>query len=108
MIIGNIVVKNFNTNELVFESSICDISIMSGRLYVSLDAGYRKDLELVRNSVYKIEIINIQNQENLNFMAYFEDYAFSASASDYYDQEGVHHSGIVSTNNRLQFGIIGN
>lgn len=36
------------------------------------------------------------------------NYAFSASASDYYDQEGVHHSGIVSTNNRLQFGVISN
>lgn len=56
MVIGNILVKNFNTDELIFESEICDISIMGGRVYVSLGAGYRKDLGLVRNSVYKIEI----------------------------------------------------
>lgn len=108
MVIGSILVKNFNTDELVFESDVYDVSIMGGRIYVSLGPGYRENLGLVRNSVYKIEITGIKDQETLKFMVYFEDYAFNASASDYYDQEGVHHSGIVSTTNRLQFGVIGN
>lgn len=48
----------------------------------------------------------MSNQSDLNFIATFEDYTFTASGTDYVDGEGVHHSGVAVLNNRLQFFII--
>ena len=107
MVIGKIVVYNFNTEIKVFESDINDISILGGRLYTSIGTTFYANLPLERGKIYSISITGIEGQDDINMAVSFQDYSFSAGASDYTDAQGVHHSGIVSLNNRLQFGLVG-
>ena len=106
MVIGKIVVYRFNTLNKIFESDINDLSILGGRLYTSIGSTFYANLPLERGKIYTISITGIEGQDDITIPASFQDYSFSAGASDYVDSEGVHHSGIVSLSNRLQFGLI--
>ena len=104
MTIGHITIKKFNETDVLFEIDITDFAVTGGKAFISLTGSFISDLPLVRGNVYSASITG--EVGNINFDGIFEDYTFNAGASDYYDQEGVHHSGIVTLSNRIQFRMI--
>ena len=106
MVIGKIVVYRFNSEDKIFESDINDLSVLNGGLFTSIGTKFYANLPLERGRIYTISITGIEGQDDITIPASFQDYSFSAGASDYVDSEGVHHSGIVTLTNRLRFELI--
>ena len=103
MKIGKIVVNK--NNEKVFEKEINNTSLSNGRLVASLEGSFILDFPLEKQKLYEINLY-LDGEENINLSGVFEDYLFNAGGSDYYDMRGVHHSGIVTLNNSVQFLIV--
>lgn len=105
MVIGHSIIKRFASEDIVFESDITGFSQTGGRIFIDIVSGYQPSLPLSRSNIYSITITIEDTVIRMN--ASFQDYIFNAGASDYIDGEGVHHTGIVTLSNRLQFGIVG-
>lgn len=106
MNIGKLTVKDYE-EKTVFETEITNLSIQSGLVFMEMAGTFIPSFPLSRGQVYKITISEISNQNDINLSAQFEDYSFSATGTDYIDENGIYHAGTAVLNNRLQFRIVG-
>ena len=103
MKIGTTSIKKMGEDTSIFSCEINNVSKSGGIIYIQLEGFYYSNLPFHKNELYEIQV-NLDNQsEVLNFRGVFNDYAFNAGHSTYFDIEGKIHEGVVTLNNCLQF-----
>lgn len=106
MEIGTMTVKDFKTDNEIFEAGLTNLSIQAGMMFAEVSGTFRDKLQLDRKQIYKVSISGIAGQQDFSLLCAFDDYIFSAGGTDYVDGEGVYHSGVAVLNNRFQFTVL--